>query len=81
MSTYPCFCISMPFQMLKSKKSGTEKGTASLFMQSPFSSPCPHLPRPESGHHESQLLTKYVHENLRHKDMARSRLCIPETCH
>ena len=24
-------------------------------------------------HHESQLLTKYVHENLRHKVMARFR--------
>ena len=50
-------------------------------MAAPFLGPYPHLLRPESGHHESQLLTKYVHENLRHKDMARSRLCIPETCH
>lgn len=30
-----------------------------------------YLLRLKVRHHESQLLTKYVHENLRYKDMAR----------
>ena len=32
-------------------------------------------------HHESQLLTKYVHENLHCKDMARFWDWNPSTCH
>ena len=58
--------------MLKPKK---EAG-----LTAPFKSLSPHLRRPEFRHHESQLLTKYVHENLRRKDMTRFRHRAPETC-
>ena len=52
-------------------KKEQEKGQKKTATERPFSSAICHIFSDRQWLHESQLLTKYVHENLRGKDTTR----------